>query len=221
MNAAAAQGGSLPPAVVTIAARYGAGGSVVGPRVSERLGVPFLDRVIDARVAEGAGVPETVVRSYQDKPRAGVSRLVHHLAQVAPLDAPSIEANQDENRIQEELAMFLAERAAEGAVILGRGANFVLRGAPGVLSVLLTGPVEARRAQAMRILAVDEATARRDLETNDRARLDYVRRNFGARTEDVNDYHVTLDSTSVDLDTVCDIIVTLSLARRTRDHAVG
>ena len=30
--------------VVTLAAFYGAGGTVVGPRVAERLGVAFLDR---------------------------------------------------------------------------------------------------------------------------------------------------------------------------------
>jgi hypothetical protein len=35
-----------PPPVVTIAARYGAGGHMVGPEVAERLGVMFLDQVI-------------------------------------------------------------------------------------------------------------------------------------------------------------------------------
>ena len=38
--------------VVTLAAFYGAGGTVVGPRVAERLGVPFLDRGILTAVAK-------------------------------------------------------------------------------------------------------------------------------------------------------------------------
>ena len=39
-----ASGGLRP--VVTVSALYGAGGSVVGPRVAEELDVPFLDRQI-------------------------------------------------------------------------------------------------------------------------------------------------------------------------------
>ena len=43
---------AAPPAVVTLAALYGAGGSVVGTRVAERLGVAFLDRAIPTCVTE-------------------------------------------------------------------------------------------------------------------------------------------------------------------------
>jgi hypothetical protein len=42
--------------VVTLAALYGAGGSVVGPQVAERLGVPFLDREIPEAVAQRSGL---------------------------------------------------------------------------------------------------------------------------------------------------------------------
>jgi hypothetical protein len=44
--------------VLTLAALYGAGGTVVGPRVAERLGVPFLDREIPAAAARESGLPE-------------------------------------------------------------------------------------------------------------------------------------------------------------------
>jgi shikimate kinase len=49
--------GQHPP-LVTLASLYGAGGSVVGPRVAERLGVAFLDRAIPDRVAKQTGLPE-------------------------------------------------------------------------------------------------------------------------------------------------------------------
>ena len=42
--------------VVTISATYGAAGSVVGPAVAERLGVPFLDRAIPTAVANDLGI---------------------------------------------------------------------------------------------------------------------------------------------------------------------
>src|SRR5919204_518972 len=43
--------------VVTISASYGAGGSQVGPRVAERLGVSFDDPAIPVVVAERLAVP--------------------------------------------------------------------------------------------------------------------------------------------------------------------
>jgi hypothetical protein len=45
---------------------------VVGPKVAERLGVMFLDRVIDSSVAERAHVPPEVVHSYTEEARVGL-----------------------------------------------------------------------------------------------------------------------------------------------------
>ena len=45
------------PYVVTVAALYGAGGTVIAPRVDEALGVPFLDRQIPEAMAREAGRP--------------------------------------------------------------------------------------------------------------------------------------------------------------------
>ena len=38
--------------VVTISAPYGAGGAYVGPRLAERVEVPFVDRAIPNEVAQ-------------------------------------------------------------------------------------------------------------------------------------------------------------------------
>ena len=65
--------------VVTIAALYGAGGSVVGPRVAERLGVPLLDREIPEDVARRTGLSEEAVGEVDEKPRSGIARLAETL----------------------------------------------------------------------------------------------------------------------------------------------
>jgi cytidylate kinase len=44
----------MPAAVVTISASYGAGGSVVAPALAERLGWPFIDRMVTASVSSEA-----------------------------------------------------------------------------------------------------------------------------------------------------------------------
>lgn len=47
--------------VVTLAALYGAAGTVIGPQVAERLGVPFLDRAIPQGAARRVGRSDEAV----------------------------------------------------------------------------------------------------------------------------------------------------------------
>src|SRR5207247_1813459 len=137
---------AMPPAVVTIAARHGAGGSIIGPKVAERLGVMYMDRVISQAVAERAGLPEEVESAYAETPRSGIGRTLANLAGIAPPDGLPVDSvHRDESQLRIEVEQFLGEASVDGGVILGRGPNFVLRNAiPGVLCVLLTGPREAR-----------------------------------------------------------------------------
>ena len=106
--------------VVTVAALYGAGGSVVGPRVAERLGVEFLDRAIPASVARRMGLPEAAVASYDEQPRSRMGRLVESLARVPnPSGDESAERlDLDEDRMQAEIEEFLARALASGGVVL-------------------------------------------------------------------------------------------------------
>src|SRR5436190_81574 len=60
--------------IVTISGSFGAGGSVIGPAVAERLGMPFLDRVIPIQVGLGgpkeARIDKVMVWENIDRPSA-------------------------------------------------------------------------------------------------------------------------------------------------------
>ena len=97
----------------------------------------------------------------------------------------------------------------------------MLRSRPNVLSVWLGGPRQARVKEIMRMDDVDQKSAERAVDFHDEARLGYVRRNYGSEREDPADYHLMIDSTILDLDTVVDIIVEASMARRRRAATSG
>jgi cytidylate kinase len=204
--------------VVTLAALYGAGGSVVGPRVAERLGVPFLDRGILAAVAEQMHLSEAAAAGYDpDVPRqarSGVRRFLDGLSHAVTADGSPVSGpDPDEARYRAETEGFLAGAAATGAVVLGRAGAVVLRARPGVLHVRLDGPREARARQAGRIYGIDVETAGKRLAASDRARMAYVWRNYGVDPEDPELYHVRLDSTVLDLDTCVELIVAAARGR--------
>src|SRR5690348_5246030 len=108
--------------IVTVSAAYRAGGATVGPRLAERLGVPFLDRAIPSEVAQRLAVPLEEASARDESIGGLLSRVAPRLAPVGLAFGaePSTETVDEEHyrRATEEI---LREHAARGAgVILGR-----------------------------------------------------------------------------------------------------
>jgi Cytidylate kinase-like family len=203
--------------VVTLAALYGAGGSVIGPRVAERLGVPFLDREIPEAVAERAGLPTDAVDVVDEEPRSAGEKLIWQLGRAATISGAATTSpdhlDLQERRLRGHLEERLARVGASGGVALGRGGMVVLREVPTALHVYLGGPREARLQQGMAIEGVDHETAERRQQDEDKGRIGYVRRAYGVDGTDPRWYHLMLDSTALHFDVCVELIVTASEAR--------
>ncbi len=205
--------------IVTLSAPYGAGGSIIGPEVAQRLDLPFLDRAIPAEVARRLAIPLEEALAHEERVRSRVGRLIALAARLptltGPTPAPHPEAlGLDEVSFKaqtEAVIRHLAETT--GGVILGRGAVVVLTGHPGALHVRLDGPVERRIRQAMRLEGVDEKAARERQRQTDTAREAAFRHLYRHSPTDPALYHLMLDSTALPLDACIDLIVKAAQAR--------
>jgi cytidylate kinase len=207
---------SQPPAVVTIAALYGAGGSVVGPRVAERLGVQFLDRAIPSAVAKRAGLPQAAVADVDEKPRSGWQRLLAALGRASPATGASDQVERldlEERRLRAEVEEFLADAGRAGGVVLGRGGAVVLADVPGVVHVYLRGDRKARVRRVMELQGVDQATAARRVKANDRARRGYVKGTYGIDGDNPHLYHLMIDAIALGVDISVELIVAAAQTR--------
>jgi Cytidylate kinase-like family len=205
--------------VVTLSASYGAGGSQVGPRLADRLGVAFLDRVIPVTVAERLAVPLADALAHDDAVRSVLERLLMRFAPAAQAFSGAATPPElvDERSFLRATEEVICERAATGSgVILGRAAAVVLRELPGALHVRLDGPVEGRLAQAMQVEGVDRATAARHMRETDRAREAYVQQFYGADARDAALYHLVIDSTALALDACVELIALATAVRSDR-----
>jgi cytidylate kinase len=199
--------------VVTLAALYGAGGSLVGPRVAERLGVPFLDRAIPRSVAERAGITEAAVADVDDEPRSRWDKLLDALGRASPPSGSSGQVQRldlEDRDLHREIERFLADASRTGGVVLGRGGAVVLASVPGALHVYLGGDRERRIERVMDLHGVDRATAARRVKANDRARRDYVRSVYGIEGDNPTLYHLMIDAISLGVDVCVDLIVAAS-----------
>ena len=195
--------------VVTVSATYGAGGSVVAPKLAERLGVPFYDRLThgpETRAPERIEERLTEEERIQSPPGRLVASL-SHLSGALGIPVPSA-GDLDPNA---ELRQKVAEsvwRATEagGGVILGRGAAAVLSVHPTSFHVRLDGPVERRIAQGMRVEGVSESVAREHQQDTDKAWSKFVQRLFDRDPSDPRLYHLIVDSTALPLPDVIEVI---------------
>jgi cytidylate kinase len=188
---------------VTISAGYGAGGSVIAPRVAERLGYPLLDRAISSRVADQLHVSEDEARCGEKK-RSVVEKFFGVLAPMAGgvigLDAegpPAPLPADDAELFRERAEAIIRQALPSGAVVLGRAGAAALAEEPNVLRVRLFGPEAARIKQAAQIQGIDEAEAACRLPEVDQARAHYVQRLYGRDIDDPALFHLQLDSTVI------------------------
>lgn len=207
--------------LVTLSATYGAGGSEVGLALAQRLGAPFVDRLIPTEVAARLAVP---VDSAHVHDEASGGLLVRLLTILAPMGqafgtggpATKPVGEREFRDMNEQVILALAD-SGQG-VILGRAGAVVLRDDPRALHVRLDGPREARLRQAMRTQGIELPEAERRMAETDRARHAYVRHFYRADARDPALYHLLIDSTAIDL-AVCVEIIALAAQGRARHAA--
>jgi cytidylate kinase len=178
------------PRVVTVAATYGAGGTLIAPRLATRLGLPFADRL-----AASARPPSPV----PDSPSPVLDGLTLLSAGL------NIPVPRDPEELPEQLRAHVAESVhalleAGGAVILGRAAALVLGRRPGAYHVRLDGPADRRARRGAAREGVDLATAEAHLADSDKLRARSIRRLYEHDPADPSLYHLVLDTTVLTVD---------------------
>lgn len=194
--------------VITISAGYGAGGAAVGPLLATRLGLPFADRLIQARPAAQPSAEGVTEAELDEEPR---SPLVRSLALLSPtwnLPTAPEEPEDVPERMRKLVEDSIGELAeAGGAVILGRAAAVAIgRSRRWAFHVRLDGPVDrrARRGALWEGIDIEAATTR--LHETDAARDRYVERLYGRNPSDASLYHMVVDATVLTVDACVDVL---------------
>lgn len=208
-------------AVITISRQFGAAGVPVGRALAERLGAEFLDRAIVARVAVRSGIPENELETYDERLPSFFQRVASALASGSPEIAMPVSPYAEQlshmsthDRLVAVTRSVIEEAAERGnAVIVGRGAAFILGPQEGTLHVQLHASLDARVRYLMSRVEdlptetpLDERSVRDLCVSIDAARAGYIRGIFNADWLDSRHYDLSIDTGRLGVDGTVEVI---------------
>lgn len=170
--------GKSLPFVVTISREYGSGGHHIGELLAQRLGVKFYDRELITLTAQQSGLGECTV---QENEQTVNGRLLY--------DDPVQTAVF---RAQSRVILDIAGR--ESCVIVGRLANFILKGRPRCLHVFVYADEAARLKRIISEYGIENNRAEALLKRTDQERREHCLHYAGCDWGDRYYYHLMLDS---------------------------
>jgi len=183
--------------VLTLAREYGSGGSLIAKTVAEELRWKLLDQELVRDVARSAHIDPETVAKYDEHVdswwhcfnRDGL-RAVSLTAGVALENAQFFDAGTTAAFAQR----VISEAAAAGnCVIVGRGAECVLRAREDVFSVFIHGPWE-ERVSRIRNRVNSSQEVEELIRSTDQERARYIRTHYGCDWKDPNLYHMMISS---------------------------
>ena len=192
--------------VVTIAREFGAGGEPIGAIIARELNAELVDKQIISQVAERLQLPQDEVEAQDEVPGSFLNRLLTALgsggiefsappevaAWVPPYADPAFDPRKAILKITQEV---IRETARTGnAVIVGRGAAFVLMDEPGVVHAFLRASAERRLAVVRELFGLTEDEARHRIKRTDANRAAYIKQVYGHDWSHPSHYHLVVDT---------------------------
>ena len=179
--------------VITIARSYGSGGRRMGKLLAQELGYQFYDREIMRMASDESGISEELFKKMDETARLPLFRIAKdvYTGEVIPPDSDDFISNENLFRYQAKIIRELA--ATRNCVIVGRCANYILRGRENVINVFVTAPVVdcVRRVMDRDNLTLEEAEKR--IRKIDKRRADYFKYFTGRQWHDAALYDLCLN----------------------------
>lgn len=189
--------------VITISRQFGSGGHEVGKRVAEKLGVAFYDSSLIELTAEASGFTPEYVKEHEQKITNGLLYKLYqqNYAYVNEAIPPQDLLFMVQTRVIRDIA------AKESCVIVGRAADFILKGHPNSFNVFIHADNQFRTDRAIAEYNIPPENVQRELEHKDRYRMNYSKEFTGRVWADLNNYDLTIESSLFGIETTADMII--------------
>lgn len=189
--------------IITISRQFGSGGRTVGRQLAERLNIPFYDRELVKQVAEETGFDTKFI---EENGEFSPSKSIFSFAvsQGVPCMQNGLSVSDFIFCMQRQVILKLAEKPC---VIVGRGADYILRDRDDVFDVFIHASMENRADRIVRLYGESEKKPEQRLADKDKKRKIYYKHYTDREWGDAKNYDMCLDSGRIGIDKCVDLII--------------
>ena len=193
--------------IITIGRQYGSGGREIGKKIAEKLGIPYFDKELLARVAKESGFCEEMIKNHDERP---TNSFLYNVV----MDTYSFGYNTAFVDMPMRQKVFLAQFdtvkkiANEGScVIVGRCADYALSDYPNCLNLFIYGKEEAKAQRISERQNVTFSQAKDMCIKRDKQRQSYYNYYSNKKWGRADSYDLCIDSGKLGIDGTVDFII--------------
>jgi cytidylate kinase len=188
---------------ITLSMEPGSGGSILAQKIADRLDFDLFNREIVEAIAKSSEIRETVIASLEKDRLSGMEDFIASLVKDYYIH-PDL--------YLEHLLKVINTIARHGrAVIVGRGANFILP-APEIFAVRVIAPLEIRIRNVALNYKVAEEEAKRRVIRRESRRKAFVRHSFNADISDPLHYDMIINTAKMNIDAAVEAVIAAVMA---------
>ena len=193
--------------VITIARQFGSRGREIGQKLAEALGYKYYDRDLISMAAEKSGMDKSVLGAADEK---AANSLLYTLALGSSVYAHGVDninvPLNDKLYIVQSNIIKDIYNGGEGAVIVGRCADYVLSEKENVLKVFISADFDNRVETVSIRSAVTEAKAKDMVIKTDKRRANYYNYYTGQKWGKIENYDLVINSSKCGIDGAVKVI---------------
>ena len=187
--------------IVTIAREYGSGGRECGKKLAELTGYKFYDKDLITLAAQKSGMSTDALNSVDEK---AASSLLYTLALGSSIynsgmGSVNLPINDKLFVVQSQIIKDIAN-SGEGAIIVGRCADYVLSERDNVVKVYITSDFDTRVNTVMKRHDLTQSQARDLIIKTDKRRSNYYSYYTGEKWGKADKYDVVVSTARIGID---------------------
>lgn len=184
--------------IITIARQFGSGGSEIGYRLAQELGIKYYDKDLVVQAAKESGMSEQVMAQEEEKPTGSFLYsmvLAPHAAATQYLNWTEDSLN---DRIYKAQANFIRKAASEeSCVFIGRCADYLLWDKPNVFRIFIQADLEERKTRIAEEGNISRDKAEDIIKKKDKTRANYYNFHTNNKWTDLTNYDLCINVSKV------------------------
>lgn len=205
--------------IITISREFGSGGRLIGKRLAEKMGVTFYDKQLLDRIAEESGYSKEMMESAKKKAKNSFLYSLASAMGAGESGPESLSLNERFFLAQFDTIRKIAEEE-DSCVIVGRCADYILRGLPYATNVFIYAEESDKIKRAVNEYGVPEDQVKKLMKETDKARANYYAYHTGRKWGEPINFNLCIDSGYLEIEDIVDLIISYAEKQVWRDSTI-